>query len=402
MKLARVMTGVLTRNLEAGASSAANSMLKEVIPFLLSPAGLESSAPDVQAFALETLLQIVKSSNAQMLRLFIPDLIGRLLALLSSLEPQAVHYIRLNADKYNMKAQEIDDARLRGVGSSPMLEAIERCVDMLDEATARQLQPTLEKAIKTVIGLPSKVGVSRVLVSMVTRKKSVLHTEYADALLKLLRTTKQFLDRNQTIALSFATASGYLARIVSDEEILKLSKYCTQLYFDADEERHRVISGEIILALSKRAAERMMSLAGSILPFVFVAKHDIAEGVSALFQEAWNESVGGSRAVLLHLSEIVALATPYLASPRWADRQSSAAAIADIVQSAGSDMADEHARTLWPALEQAISGKTWHGKEAILSGLLMFAKKSKLARSDNEIAQSLQVVRPLVYHAHHR
>ena len=393
MALARVLTGILTRSLEAGDSSksTANSMLNEVLPFLLSPSGLESSAQEVQGFALRTLLQIIKSSNGEILRPFIPDLVGRMLSLLSSLEPQEINYIHLNADKYGMTAQQIDDVRLTSVKSSPMMEAIERCLDMLDETSMKELQPSLVQALRTTIGLPSKVGVSRVLVSLSTRH-NYLFKPHADSILRLLR--KYVLDRNDTISTSFAVASGYVARVASDEEILSLVGYCKKLYFDSGEdERHRTISGEIIFATAKHATDRFASLANDILPFVFVAKHDPIERTKDLFKNTWNENVGGSRAVLLYLKEILAMISPHLESPRWSIKHTAAFAIGDVVSSAGADISDSNAEMIWPALEKAVGGKTWDGKEEILEAFVIFAKQSKLLTSNPQIADRMKVCR---------
>ncbi len=174
MALARALTGILTRGLEAGEASARSSdkMLQQVLPFLLSPAGLESGAPDVQDFARKTLLKIIKSSNGQTLRPFVPDLVARLLALLSSIEPEMINYLHLNADKYGLTSQELDDARLKHIRGSTMLEAIERCLDFLDESSMPELKQSLENAIKTVVGLPSKVGCSRVLGELRSKLRS--------------------------------------------------------------------------------------------------------------------------------------------------------------------------------------------------------------------------------------
>lgn len=170
MALARVLTAILTRSLEAVDSSAANAntMLKEVLPFLLSPSGLESNAEEVQAFALKTLLQIIKSSRGEVLRPFIADLICRLLSLLSSLEPQAINYLHLNAEKYGMTGEEIDDARLNSVRRSPMMEAIERCLDILDERSMEDLQERLSTTIKSAVGLPTKGTKVRLLIKITT------------------------------------------------------------------------------------------------------------------------------------------------------------------------------------------------------------------------------------------
>lgn len=138
--LARTLTGVLTKALEADHASTKNAsaMLKPVLPFLLSPSGMESSAGEVQAFSVHTLLEIIKKSNGSTLLPFIPELVERLIGLLSSLEPEAVNYIHLNASKYNLTEQKIDDMRLSSIRTSPLMEAIERCLDLLDDNAIRR------------------------------------------------------------------------------------------------------------------------------------------------------------------------------------------------------------------------------------------------------------------------
>ena len=390
MALARVLTGILTRSLEAGEQSSrtADAMLASILPFLLGSSGLESSAQEVQAFALSTLLQIIKSSNGKILRPFIPDLISRLLALLSSLEPEAVNYIHLNAEKYGMTAQQIDDVRLSSVRMSPMMEALEHCLDFLDEATIANCSPSLENAIKTVIGLPSKVGCCRLLVSLSTRH-NFLFRPHATHFLSLAR--KQVLDRNETVSSSYASACGYLARLASDDEILSLIDFCRTLYFDSENDRQRAISGDVILAVSKYATDRFHSLAGAVMPLIFIAKHDIHDHTKEVFEETWNENAGGSRAVLLYLREIISLTSQYLESPRWSVKHTSAFAIAAVIDSVGSTTSAAHAGLIWPALQKAVSGKTWEGKEVILRAVVKYAKISSSLPNEIRAADDIQV-----------
>ena len=391
MSLARVLTGILTRGLEAGESSASTGekMVKQVLPFLLGPSGLESGAPEVQEFSRKTLLKMIKSSNGKILRPFVPDLVGRLLALLSSIEPEMINYLHLNAEQYGLTAQELDDARLKHIRGSSMLEAIERCLDILDETSLPELQQSLENAIKTVVGLPSKVGCSRVLVTLSTRRNFIFKP-YADHFLVLAQ--KQVFDRNDTISSSYAAACGYLARLCSNETILRLVGSCQHLYFNSDDDRQRVISGDIVHALSKYATDRFNSLAGDILPFVFIAKHDTSDQPKTLFEDTWNESVGGSRAVLLYLKEIVDLASQHLVSARWSIKHTSAFAIADVVSSSGSAMSDADARMIWPALEQALSGKTWEGKETVVKALICLAKNSTFWSTDSKVGDQFEKI----------
>ena len=387
MSLARVLTGILTRELEGShhQSQKSEKMLKRVLPFLLSPSGLESSAPDVQNFARKALLEIIKKGSGPALRPFVPELIGRLLALLSSIEPEMVNYLHLNADKYGVTTDEIDDARLKHVRGSSMLEAIERCLDILDESSMSEFTRYFENAIKTVIGLPSKVGCSRVVVSLSTRR-NFLFKPYADHFLPVVR--KQVFDRNDTISSSYAAACGYLARLASDRALLEVIDSCQRLYFDSEEDRQRDISGEIVYALSKYATDRFNSVASDVLPFVFVAKHDVASTASLPFERTWDENVGGSRAVLLYLREISQLINRYLDSPRWSVKHTSALAIADVVKSSGNNISEANAKAIWPVLEKALSLKTWDGKEKLLQSFVQFCKNSDLIKSDKNFAKT--------------
>ena len=383
--LARTLTGVLTRTLEADHSSTKNAsaMLKHVLPFLLSPSGMESSAQEVRAFAVHTLLEIIKKSNGTTLRPFIPELVERLVGLLSSLEPEAVNYIHLNASKYNLTEQKIDDMRLSSVRSSPLMEAIERCIDLLDEETMTKLQPHLENAMKGAVGLPSKVGSSRVLVSLSTRRM-VLFKAFGDDFLKLIE--KLVLDRNDTVSSSYAVAAGYVARGASDKQILRTISFAKRLYFESEGDREGAVprrsiaAGELMYALVKHASDRFNALASAALPFIFVAKHDSHEQVKEQFQNTWDDSVGGSRTVLLYLSEILELCMANLDSAQWTLKHTSAKAVAsamNAVASSESTMSEKVGEQIWPAIEKALSGKTWDGKEEVLLAFVKFVETGR-------------------------
>lgn len=363
-------------------------MLKTVLQFLFSTSGLESTSNEIQIFSLSTLLNIVKSSDFKTIRPYVPDIVGQLVALLSSFEHEGINYLHLNADKYGVTTQQIDDARLSGVKGSPIMEAIERCLDALDGPTMDKLQDSLDNAIKTAVGLPSKVGSSRILVSLSTRHNFIFKN-HADHFLKLVR--KQLQDRNETVASAYATACGYLARLATDAEILNLVQYCQKNFFQSDDERHRIVSGDVIYAVSKHATDRFNSLAGAILPFIYIAQQDPLERAATSFKQAWDENVGGSRTVLLYIKDIVGLAMEHLDSPRWSVKHTSAFAIAESVGSMSNEISAPDAETLWPALEKAMSGKTWDGKERVLIAFVRFAKISKTLRGNEKVAAQMQV-----------
>ena len=388
MTLARTLTTTLVHNLEAGTTSpnGAKGILEQVLPFLLGPSGLESAAQEVQSFSLVTIMDIVKKANAKVLRPFIADLIGRLLSMLTSIEPGVINYVYLNAEKYGVTEQEIDNARLSSVKMSPMMEAIERCLDMLDESVMPSLEAILTNANKTVIGLPSRVGLCRVMVSLATRHRALFQS-YAGNFLKSLR--RQVMDRNDTISTSAAVACGYLCRLAPDHDILAVVDHAKKTYFESEDDRHRTIAAEILLAIAKHATDRFAALSSDCLPFAYFGLHDINKASKDLFRAAWEENAGGSRAVLLYLHEIIALSMKHLDSPRWAIKFAASYTIADTVKT-GTEIAGNDAAIIWPALDKAMSGKTWDGKEKVLEAFALFWKRSPLARSDPDIRRAME------------
>ncbi|KAH8648910.1 proteasome stabiliser-domain-containing protein [Tricladium varicosporioides] len=374
LSLSMVLTGILVRQVEAGNSSkTAQSMLKEVMPFLLSGQGMDSSAKEVRVFATITVLKLVKSGGKSLLP-FIPKLVEDLIGLLSTLEGEGVDYLYLRAAHYNLTEEKIDSVRTTAVSQSPIMEAIERCLDILDEGTMNEVVPGLENAMKTSIGMPSKIGCSGILVSLATRHSFVFRP-HADLFLKLLE--KAVLDRNNAVSAGYARSAGYLARLASDDSLLRLSDFSKTLYFDAEDESRRQISADIVYSVANFATDRFNAFAATFLPFVFFAKHDFDEHVKERFEKTWNENVGGSRAVLLYSKEINHLAISCLESPRWTIKHTAALTIADVVTSSGSEISTVNATAIWPALEKALALKTFDGKEVVLKAFVKFANAGK-------------------------
>ena len=135
-----------------------------------------------------------------------------------------------------------------------------------------------------------------------------------------------------------------------------------------------------MLAFAKQASDRFNSLAASILPFVFVGKHDSHAAVKEQFQNTWEEAVGGSRAVLLYLKEILELSSTHLDSAQWTLKHTAARTVADSVMAVSASegqVSSDAAKVLWPSLEKALGGKTWEGKEVVLTAFVKFVQNAK-------------------------
>jgi proteasome component ECM29 len=111
------------------------------------------------------------------------------------------------------------------------MESLEQCLDGLDQQSMKEAIASLKDSLKSVVGLPSKVGCSLVIVLLSTRH-SVLFRPYADQILQLLR--KLVLDRNDTVSASYSSAIGYLMRLASEKQTLQTIEFAKSLYFESD------------------------------------------------------------------------------------------------------------------------------------------------------------------------
>ena len=389
MELVRALTGILTRNLEQGDASTNSRMLVQVIPFLCGPQGLESGASDIRVFALSAILDIIKKGNRKTLQPYLGEMVAsHLLPAFTSIEPDVINYAYMKPDNFNLTTEQIDHSRLNSVKLSPMMEAIERCLDMLDETSTKDLTQRLAECMKALIGVPSKIGASRIVVTLST-KHNVLFRPHSDRFLKLLR--RQVTDRNETVSTSAAAACGYLVRVVSDGAALDHIKQVKSLYFQASEERARFAAADLTCAMVKYATDRAHSFAAELLPFVFLAMHDTDGSTSGEFKAAWEEMAGGSRTVHLYLKEIAELTAAHIESAQWAFKHASSLAIADAINILSPKISDGDARALWPSLDKALSAKTWKGKEKVLQAFVTFVKGAQLVKQEAAVGDRCKV-----------
>ena len=410
MKLCRTLTSMLIRNLEVGEGTTkrATTMLNQAMPFLLQQ--MESGgAKEVQQYAIATLLEIVKKSPPRSLQPFAPVILETLVVSLSSLEHESINYLHLNADKYGLTAEKLDKMRVSSVNASPITEAIDKCLESLTVAPSMEAAPEdamdgieqmspvenamrrLENAFKSAIGLPSKVGLSRVIVTLVVRHPTMFRP-YADSFARLNR--KNILDRNATISVSFSMSLAYLMRLASDKEVLETSRYAQRLYFESQELSHRSIAGEIVQAISKASNDVFMRFATTFLPFAFIGRNDTNDEVKERFDPTWKDNVGGSRALILYLQETTELISANIKSPLWPIKHACCFAVADLISSmdTSEQYTEKQAKLLWPLVDESLGGKTWEGKEKVITAYPAFVRHSKCLRGDERIAKQMKVI----------
>ena len=267
------------------------------------------------------------------------------------------------------------------------MEGVDHPTDNCMENAMKRIEGTF----KTAIGLPSRVGLSRVIVTLVVRHHAAFRP-YADKFAQLHR--KNILDRNATISIAFSTSLGYLMRVVSEKEVYATSKYAQKLYFDSQDLSQRAVAGEILQAISKTSNDVFLNFASTFLPFAFIGRNDTDAEVRERFDPPWKDNIGGSRAIQLYLKEITTLISTHIKSPLWPIRHACCFAVADIIETSDAQVRynEAEAALIWPLVDEALGGKTWDGKEKIVSVFPKFVKNVPTLWTDAKVSAQMQKI----------
>lgn len=375
-KLAKTLARTLVKltDVSTGNSSIlkATELIGHVVPFLLGNRGLLSDAEEVKHFALETILSLCGSGGIS-IKSFIPDLICTFVELMSSLEPEMVNYLVLNADKYSLSGNNVDTRRLQSLGLSPLLEAIEKLTAHVDEDLMCQLVPTLKTSIRKSVGLPSKVCGSRVIVLLVT-KLGFLAQPYSDELLKISRDNLK--DRNSAVSSSFAMAAGYCCQLASLKAVVCYGTELSTLYFDKSDTKARMIAALGSNSVSKFAgSDKLNAVATAYLPLAFIGKHDEDAEVLKLFESEWIENASVKSSIKLYFEEISRICGAQITSSDYTIRRVIARSLAEMSALVDNFSNDENEQLL-QLLLYGCKGKSWVGKELVFDALILFSVKN--------------------------
>ncbi|KAL1889629.1 proteasome component M29 [Sporothrix stenoceras] len=399
LRLCITLSNTLVRQLEEDGSSGssgvvrknATAMMNEALPFLMSDKGIESGVEDVKVFATVTVLKIAKHGGKS-LRPYIAAMVPHLLGLLSTIEPQAFNYYYMRSGDDDR--DKIDKMRSAMVSQSPISEAIENSLRSVDADVLRDLAPGIEAAMKSAVGMPTKIGCGRVLQTLATRH-ALDFAPYSARFLQLLG--KQLLDRNDEVSQSYAKTAAYVVRTAPDAAREKFVSHLIDLYFASEDETRRQKVADAVLFLSKISPDHFNALEARLLPLSYLARHDADDYVHKAADEVWSKHAGSSLSVARYVPEISSLTQRALDTAQWALKHAGARTAAAAVGSvlAASDLSGQvnvaHLKLLWPLYERALALKTFEGKEKLLDVLPDVVTKGKaLWQDDSKVAAALR------------
>ena len=165
---------------------------------------------------------VTKKPEFDLLRA-VADTIMLLVEALSSLEPQAVNYLSFHVEKYNISKDELDQGRLAATKSSPVMEAIEACLEdgKLSLESMGQVMPRLLSVIRKGVGFPSKAASARVcmlLTELYPNQTMIYSQQLMQALSGAVQDPSSALLR-KVMALALAKVSSLASQSAVEKEL---------------------------------------------------------------------------------------------------------------------------------------------------------------------------------------
>lgn len=392
-KLTNVLAKALISSIDPAKgtnSDKSELILDHILPFFLGTKGLNSDAEEVRKFALTTVINLVKNSG-DTIKPYAVQLVFEFTLLFSSIEPQVINYLSLNATKYNIDSNTIDIHRQNGVTTSPLFDAIDLLIKRSDDSMVEQHVNSAIKATKKAVGLPSKIAASAVL-GLLVRRYSVLLTPFCGKLLKAC--TNSFESRSESVSLSFAKCFGLLFRIATVEKAGKYAAILCQMYFDSGENAQKKVVAAAIDAVLKQAPSQFENISSLFIPLLFIASNDVDKAVGSNFEQVWREaSKSGSASVRLYLAEIIELLQKNISSADFSTRKTCSKTIVLLCENADRTIKPQQIQKMFEITMNSLVGRSWEGKDSLLRALQsLVAKFTKFVEGNSSLKESISVL----------
>lgn len=387
------LTHALLRQLEENGSTASTTaMMDEVLPFLLSDRGIDSSVSDVKNSAAITIQEIAKRGG-KALKPYIVMMVPVLLGLLSTYEPEVITYAYQQVGQDTR--EELDKRRAAAVYQGPVFESITNCLRHADKKIIGDLAPALEETMRAAVGMPTKIGSSAVIVHLAERHKEDFEP-FCGRFLQLME--KYVLDRNDTVSKNYAKAAACIIRIAPSEDQVRFVEHVINLWFDSEDETRRRKVVDVVLGIRHFAPDHFDALEPLLLPFVFLGMNEYTdEYVHKQSEQLWAAVGGSPHKVARYIPEIVALVGRSLSVGNWAVKHAGALTSGKVVVSLveGRIANANNLREVWLVLEKSLALKTFAHKEELLEALGSFATTLSAltpAIGDSQIAKDLKKI----------
>ncbi|DBB07277.1 TPA: hypothetical protein ACH3X3_008782 [Trebouxia sp. C0006] len=209
------------------------------LPLLLEQ-GVTSQVAEVRAMGLDMIAKMVKASGPAQIQPHLADLSVTMLESLSGMEDSRLNYIEQNADRFGVDTDKLENVRVN-MSKVPKLCAL----------------------VKRGIGLNTRTGCARFIISLTTRQGADIKP-HTPAFIKALVTAAR-AENSTTVQRSYAQAAGSVARYTSEARLAKLVEEAVAMYTTPGDREARLLSGMLVRELQKQAAEAFSGQASQVI-----------------------------------------------------------------------------------------------------------------------------------------
>lgn len=353
-----------------------SNLLREVLPVLLTN-GITSSVAEVRSVSVQTIMKLCRSGGA-MVRPHLGTLIPALLEALSGLESSSLSYTsnRLNEDD----RERLDAARVSVARGTPMMDTLNYVLQFIDQEVLPKVVSGLIEVLKSSVGLSSRAGAAHVVETLSHTVPQQLE-QYAGKLLSAL--VHGMSDRNPVIRKVYANAIGNLVKTAKSSSVEKLLSKLQTWYMEKEDDSFRLSAALTMRSMHDQSNDKMKQHSCQALPLAFLAMHasktiDSDPSGSEIWEEIWSDNTPGMESgVRLYVTEIIAISSTALNSNNWALKAQAGRGLAKLAQKLGTSMTEPVVISLVTLLTGGLAGRTWEGKEALVTALSDVAVHSK-------------------------
>ncbi|XP_077969072.1 proteasome adapter and scaffold protein ECM29-like [Styela clava] len=380
--------------------------VEQILPVLLKE-GLSSRVKEVKTLSLNTLVEVSKKSG-KLIKSCIPQMVIALLEALSEFEPAMLNYLAVRSDQDGR--QMLDLARAEAAKSSPMVETIDRVLQYADTETLKQLLPSLTDITKKNYGVMTKAGCSHVIISLVNHCPGEL-TQFASTILNAF--VSGLGDNSLAVRKCNSEAIGHVVKVAKDGSVTKVLNKLKEWYLEKEDDIHRHASASACHAIGKHSPDVLRAHASVVLPLAFLGMHEMSADKNAktdenamevsrkedknsskyLWNDLWTEfTPGTASAIKLYIDELITFTSIALQSSQWKMKAQAAAAMAFLArQQKEGTIVGVLLHKLVEILLHGLQGRTWDGKEKLLTALCAVAVHCKSQLSVEEVSSILTI-----------
>ena len=379
--LCRASRGLTVRLCDSHHSSPAETRatIEKTLPMLLNK-GLNSTVREVQALAMDVVMNVAKHAGSAELGPHIPTMVTCLLEALSSMEDSRLNYIEQHAPAIGLSQERLEHARLQSAKASPMGETLDLLMNHVDDEVMKELVPAIGGVLRSGVGLNTRAGAARFLSRLCLRRGSLVRP-HAGKLFKSLLSAAE-TDKSASVFAAMVSAVAAVARHATEARVNQLVDDVAAAYESVDDDNHErraTLAAALALELSRNASDALRNHATKILPLAFVGRFDVDEKRRNKWNEVWEEnSSGASSTVRLYLDEILASALARLGSSQYQIKRQGAEAIAGLA-TAAPDVVSGKVPAMLAALTKELPGRVWEGKESLLPAVADVVEKCPVA-----------------------